>query len=128
VAPQVVPVLLPLVHAISSIRVFVAKDLKNADNRKAAAKSVAEVSYRMSEMNQSKAIRQLLQPSYSFSLFTQNDNFGYGAIILPLFSTNYLPTVLYFSLYFYCRESFVRLSFAPHFARFDHICPLSRSL
>ena len=42
---QVVPVLLPLIHAISSIRVFVAKDLKNADNRKAAAKSVAEVRF-----------------------------------------------------------------------------------
>jgi hypothetical protein len=33
---QVVPVALTLIHKISVVRVHIAKDLKNADNRKAA--------------------------------------------------------------------------------------------
>jgi ATP-dependent RNA helicase DOB1 len=43
---QVVPVLLSLINQISSIRVFVARDLKSAENRKAAGKSLAEVAKR----------------------------------------------------------------------------------
>jgi ATP-dependent RNA helicase DOB1 len=46
---EVVPVLLPLIESISSVRVYVPKDLRTPDSRKSVGKTLAEVDKRFKD-------------------------------------------------------------------------------
>ncbi|KAJ7386580.1 Exosome RNA helicase MTR4 [Desmophyllum pertusum] len=43
---QVVPILLHLVKAISSVRLYIPKDLRSLDSRQSVGKSIKEVKHR----------------------------------------------------------------------------------